>query len=431
MRRIIVILFVAAALLAIGWRIAFLPGQVTADIGGLTVMTSAPVAILALLLAFGTMYWLIRLIAAGVRLPRTVSAWRGGHRRGAGEAAVTQTLLALAAGEADDARRAAARARRMLGDTPQTLLLAAEAGRLADRTDETEGAFRALAQRKDAAFLGYRGLLRMAIAQEDWKEATVLARQAEAAHPGAAWLRRERSRLAIRSGDWADALALAEPTSSARAALAVAAAGHDPAGAARFAEQAWKSDPSLPAAVGAYAASLRKAGKDRRALAVLTRAWTAAPHPDIATAALAPLTDPLVRAQAAQRLTAANPSHAESRILLARTALDAGLTGEARHQIDAAMAEGVNQRRLWLLLAEIEEAARGDTEEGRRAQRDALHHAAMADADPAWRCESCHAEHAAWHAACPSCQTAGSLRWRAMPLTGVVVQPALFNRRSA
>ena len=45
--------------------------------------------------------------------------------------------------------------------------------------------------------------------------------------------------------------------------------------------------------------------------------------------------------QAAQRLTEANPEHAESRLLLARTALEAGLTGEARRHAEAARTTGL------------------------------------------------------------------------------------------
>ena len=103
----------------------------------------------------------------------------------------------------------------------------------------------------------------------------------------------------------------------------------------------------------------------------------------------------------------------ESRLLLARTALDAGLTGEARHQATLARGAGLNQRRLWLLLAEIEEAEHGDSEAGRLAQRDALRQAATADADPEWRCAECHTPQPVWSAACPSCGAAGSLRWGA------------------
>src|SRR5439155_24956275 len=175
----------------------------------------------------------------------------------AGDVAVTRTLLALAAGERGDARREASRARRLLGDTPQTLLLAAEAGRLAGRDDEAQTAFRALAARQDAAFLGLRGLLRQAIEREDWAEAAALARQAEDVQPGAAWLRHERARLAVRAGNWSDALALAD-AEAPKAALAAAAAEAEPdaSRALRLAKQAWQDDPSLPSAALAYATRL-------------------------------------------------------------------------------------------------------------------------------------------------------------------------------
>ena len=149
----------------------------------------------------------------------------------------------------------------------------------------------------------------------------------------------------------------------------------------------WRGRPGrpirrCPPAALAYATRLRAAGRERRALVVIRHSWAIAPHPDLADFALAPVSDNLQRMQAAQRLTEANPDHAESRLLLARTALEAGLTGEARRHAEAAAATGLNQRRLWLLLAEIEEAEGGDSETGRLAQRDALRHAAAADPDP-------------------------------------------------
>ena len=133
----------------------------------------------------------------------------------------------------------------------------------------------------------------------------------------------------------------------------------------------------------------------------------------------------LVRLKAAQRLTDANPEHVESRLLLARTALEAGLTGEARRHAEAARATGLNQRRLWLLLAEIEEAEGGATEAGRMAQRDALRHAATADPDPQWRCSACHTAHASWHPTCPDCMTVGSLRWSTQPTAAPIVVHAM------
>jgi HemY protein len=412
MRRAITILVTSVVVLVAAWVLARLPGRITAEFGATTVEMATPVATLGLLLLFAVLYAIFRLVGAMLRWPGVAARWDMERDRRHGDVAVTRALLALAASDKADARRQAGRARRLLGDNPQTLLLVAEAERLAGRDDEAEDAFRRLADRPDAAFLGYRGLLRQALIREDWTEAAALARQAEAAHPGAAWLRHQRARLAIRTSHWAEALDLAD-TDAARAALATAAADaeRDSARATKLARQAWKTDASLAPAALAYATRLRADAREARAKAVIRHTWALAPHPDLAAFALAPVTERLARARAAQRLAEANPQHAESRLLLARTALDAGLTGEARHQATLARDSGLNQRRLWLLLAEIEEADHGATDTAPLAQRDALRQAAMADADPEWRCAECHTSHAAWYPACTSCGAAGGLRW--------------------
>jgi HemY protein len=412
MGRVLLWLIVAGIVILFSWFVASLPGTVTATIGYTTVQMSVPVLVGCLLLALFVLYVLFGLLGALVRLPRRLRARRALARRRAGDAASTRALVALAAGEIADARREAARARRLLGDTAQTLLLTAEAGERAGRADEATVAFETLTARSDAAFLGYRGLLRQAMDRQDWAEAAALARQAEQAHPGALWVRGERARLAVRSGNWAEALALAD-ADAPKAALAAAAAEAepDPAQAMKLAKRAWKEDPTLTPAALAYARRLRESGAERRAQTVIRQTWTLAPNPALAEFALAGITDKLARAQAAQRLAQEHLEHPESRFLLASTALAAGLTGEARRQAEAAREAGMNQRRLWLLLAEIEEEEGGDTEAGRRAQRDALRHAAAADPDPGWVCENCHVAHATWHPACPNCGAAGTVRW--------------------
>ncbi len=325
MRRVLLVLLAAVVVLALAWGLASLPGRISGEIGDISFEAPTSVAGLGLLLLFAVLYALLRLLGAMVRLPRTIRDRRARRRRVSGDLAVTHTLLALAAGDTGDARREANRARRLLGDTPATLLLAAEAGRIAGRSDEAETAFRALADRSDAAFLGLRGLLRQAIERGDWAAAMALARQAEAVQPGAVWLRRERARLAVRAGEWSDALALAD-ADAPKAALATAAAlaSTDAAQALRLARQAWQDDPSLAPAALAYAKQLRAAGREPRAWSVIRHSWSIAPQPELADFALAPVADALARTQAAQRLTEANPAHAESRLVLARTALEAG-----------------------------------------------------------------------------------------------------------
>jgi HemY protein len=396
-----------AVVVAAAWAIALLHGRFSFQLGSLSVETSTPIALVAAAVLFAVLYTVVRLLGVVFRLPRGWRTWRQLHHRAQGDTAVTRALVALAAGDGSIARREAARARRLLGDTAQTLLLAAEAARLAEREPEAEAAYRALAARGDAAFLGLRGQFRLAMERQDFSTAARLAAEAEAAHPGGSWLRAERARLAARTGDWSGALALAD-ASAPKAALATAAANaaRDPGTALRLAHQAWKADPGLAPAALAYATRLRDAGKERRALAVIRQSWARAPHPDLAAFALAQSGtapgDPLRQYQAAQRLTEENPDHVESRLLLARAALTAGLTGEARRQAEAARAAGLDQRRLWLLLAEIE----GDGDGGRQA----LQHALVAEPDPTWRCTSCHATQASWQPVCPVCGTVGGLR---------------------
>jgi HemY protein len=428
MRTVLLILVLCGVVVAAAWRIAGLPGEVTADIGEIGYTASVPVTILLLAVLFLLLYVALRLLAWVVSLPRRLSEGRARRRRRNGEIAVTRTLVALAAGEGADARREVLRARRLLGDTPQTLLLTAEASRAAGREDEAEAAFETLALRDDAAFLGLRGLLRAAIAREDWEQASELARRAEAAHPGASWLRGERLNLALRAKDWKLALSLlpedARSTGPTRAALATAAAQAEPDASTgrKLAKRAFEADQGSPAAALAYARRLRENGRENRVAGVIRSAWSANPQPELIAFALEPVTDKLERLRVAERLTAGNGDHPETHLVMGRLALEAGELMEARRHAEAAR-HAVNQSRIWMLLADIEEAEGGDTEAGRLAQREALRHAATAGSDPAWRCGACGTAHAAWLPVCPTCGTAGRIAW-GQPLAPSLLLPA-------
>jgi HemY protein len=429
MRRVVLFLLTACVVVAVAWGIHRLPGTVSGEIGPYSFAAASPVAALAVIILFVVVYLILRFIGFLVFLPRRVRRWRANRNRRFGDIAVTRALVALAAGDTGDARREAGRARRLLGDTAQTLLLAAEAGRLAGREDEAETAFRQLSERPDAAFLGLRGLLRQAMERENWAEASALARQAEAAHPAAIWLRQERAALAVRTENWIDALHLAD-ADAPKAALAAAAATQatNSVQGIRLARQAWKEDRTLPAAALAYAAKLRADGRESRAQSILRETWQIAPHPEIAASFLVTLPDGPSRYAAAKRLTKGNPREIESRMVLARTSLEAGQCDDARFHAEAARAAGLNQHRLWVLLADIAEAEGGDTEAGRIAQRDALRHSTTADPDPTWRCAACSTPTAAWTPVCPACAKIGTLRWGVTP---VRVTPAIAAQSAA
>jgi HemY protein len=418
MRTVLGLIVITALVIAGAWWIDHLVGSMHLTVGGLTIDTPISVAVLALLVFAFVLYLLFRLLAALFGIGHVVrrSGSRANRRRG--EQAVTGVLLALAAREAGDARREAAKARRYLGDTPQTLLLSAYAGSIAGEEAEATEAFEKLAAHKDAAFLGLRGLLGQAVAAGDWARANELAKQAERAHPGAAWIRAERTHLAVRTGDWQEALLL-NRDDAPHAALAAAAAEveTDPSRATKLAKDAFKRDPGLTPAAIAYARRLREGGREKQAQDVLRQAWARMPHPDLAELALAPAPDRMARLKAGQALVRDIPENAESHLLLGRLSLEAGLTGEAQRHAEAARTAGLRQRRLYALMADIAEAGGQDD-----AYRDALKRGAMAESDPAWVCEACGVTHAAWHPACPHCHATGRIRW-GLPVVAALPAP--------
>lgn len=404
------------ALLALGiagvMAIARLQGAVEFRLGEMDVYLSLSAFLLLLAALFGLLHLALAGIAALRRWPAEARARREAERRALGEAALTRTLLALAAGSPDLARLEAGRARRHLGDTPQTLMLAAEAERLGGDEAAAAACFHALAARPEARFLGLRGLLRQAIQRGDWPTAQRLAREAEAVQPGTAWLRQERETLALRMRDWREALALSPPgAAQAPLALAAAAEESDPARAAELERLAFQTDPGFTPAALAHAARLRAGGSPRRARQVLEEAWKARPHPDLAAAYLEGETDALARVRAAEQLVHGAPKHPESRLLIGRLATEAALTGRARQELEMLAASGEADRRVYLALADLEEFEGRGTPESRAAQARWLRLAATAEPEPRWRCTACGAEPKGWSPTCPQCDATGTIGW--------------------
>ena len=408
MRAILTFLVVAAVLVGFGWWLIDLPGTVTVGVGTVTMTMPTSLGILGLLLLVVILYFALRLLVAIIRLPSRSRRMRAARDRTRGDTAVTRTLLALAGGDPDTARSEAQRSRKLLGDTPQTLLLSAYAARLGGDTAKADEVFDQLAASKDAAFLGLRGLYQGAVARGDWDSANALARKAGEINPSAPWLRAERERLAIRSGSWKDALAVAG-SGTPVAALGTAAADEekDPAQARRLAQQAWRADPAFTPAALAYARRLREAGREKRAQEVLRESWAKNPHPALGEAALTG-GGFMSRESRAEWLTSANPTHPESLLLRAQAALDAGNVPQARRFAEAARDGGMEERRVWLLLASI-----AGQEDNATAGAEALRRAANAPPDSHWRCEACGTPQADWHPVCSHCGEAGRITWGA------------------
>lgn len=418
MLRAIGLLILLALGVAVAWYLRQLGGFAELHVGDVFVAVPLWLLLVGAVVLFLVLHGLLRGWASLRALPSRLRGRRMARNRADGDAAVTRALIALAAGTPDQARLEVRRARKMLGDTPHTLLLAAEAERMAGREEAANAAFLALAEREDSRFLGLRGLLRAAMQKEDWAEAHRLAREAESAQPGAAWIREERALLALRTRDWREALALtgskaggAGGLAAAPLALAAALEEADPVRSAEYAKRAFEADPGFAPGAVTYAARLFAVGQERRARKVLEEAWTAQPHPALATAYLAGQADPLARVKSAETLAQARRTHPESRLLLGEQALAASLVGRARAELEALAESGEADRRAFLALVELERVEQGDTPAARVAEARWLRAAASAPSEPRWVCAACGTEHADWAPVCDHCQAVGRIGW--------------------
>ena len=406
---------------------------------GTSVAVLAAAAILAALVA-GLLFSVLSLI---LDAPRRLLRARRERRRRTGYRALAQGMVAVAAGDPQEARRYAKKADLLLADPPLTLLLSAQAAQL----DGDEGAakrfFTAMLERPETEFLGLRGLLNQALRAGDRRTALRLAARATELRPGTRWAVQSRFDLETAEGRWEAAretLAkaakrrLVTPREArhqrgvilyelSRAALA----DGDQRRATGLAAEARVITEDLATPAVHYARLLLGQRRIGRAAQAVERAWRTAPHPDLAQVygEIQQGEAPLARVKAFERLAAQKPTARESHLALAEAALDARLWGETRRHLNDALATGETPR-LCRLMARLEEAEHGEL----GPVREWLDRAVGAVPDPRYVCTSCSRESVDWRSLCPHCGTFDTLVWHAPAATAsgstlpAVAQPA-------
>ena len=393
---------------------------------GVLVLALAGFAILA---AFGHRFW--RFLR---RAPRELNESVKAGRRRRGYQALTQGMVAVAAGEREEAARWARKAGALLDEPPLTMLLSAQAAQLNGDEAAARRYFTAMLDNQETRFLGLRGLLTQALREGEHGRALELVREAHGLRPRTPWVLQSLFDLTQRGGDLeaaesalrealrAKTLPRAEATRKRAVVLverALAARGvGEAATAIGQAREAHKLAPDLIPASALLAELLLDGGELRKAAKILEEAWARAPHPDLARLYLRarPNDDSLERLKTLGKLAARHPDHAESHLERGRAALQARLWGEARRHLEAAAGpgglDGNPREAVCRLMAELEEAERADIE----AARAWLGRAATAPPDPAWVCGSCGARAASWCPRCGNCESFDALAWTAPPL---------------
>lgn len=429
----LILLIVVVAL--ISWAAAWLtdrPGLVSLAWQGYRIETSVAVLAAALLAGAVVIGLLIMLVRWLLLTPERVRAARRDARKLRGFRALTQGLVAAAAGDTRGARQSARAAEVLLGEPPLTLLLEAQAAQLEGDDQTADQAFRRMLKHPDTEFLGLRGLMVQATRRGDHQEALALARRAFEINPGAGWVLSNLVPLEISAGEWrraekaVDAAVQAKRMSRSEGrrkrallllqrAIAAEAEGADEK-ALSLARKAVDRAPDLiPASVFAGKLMVRT-GRLRPARRLLARAWAETPHRDLAQVFVTAVDDPDVsaRLRRIEKLVSVHPEEAEGHIAVAEAALAADAWPVARAHLGHA-ARLAPTARVCRLMAMLEERETGD----RDAARYWLVQATEAPLDPTWVCDRCGTPAQSWSLRCSQCDSFDSLAWRTVDVASV------------
>ncbi|HLH51159.1 MAG TPA: heme biosynthesis HemY N-terminal domain-containing protein [Roseiarcus sp.] len=414
-RLVIFLGLLCLAALGLAW-LADHPGQVELTWGGYHIQASAMVAlgfVVALAIVIAILWGIIRFV---FRIPSLVTLARRARRREKGMAALSRGMIAVGSGDARTARRHAAEAHRLIGDEPLTHLLRAQAAQLAGDRAAAEAAFRDMLGKASTHALGLRGLHLEARRRGDHAAAIQYAAEANK-HAPLPWAGQAVLDHRAAQGDWAGALATVESNAAAhlidkptanrwravlKTALAQERAQREPQAALALAQEAVRLAPDLAPAAALVGRLLAAQGDYRRASKIIETSYAKTPHPDLAVTYLRmrpgdSASDRLLRARALARVA---PNDPESRLTVARAALEARDFKAAREAIapliEAGAPAGRPTRRVCLLMADLEETEGGAP----GAAREWLARASRAPHDPAWIAEGIISD--VWAPASPS-----------------------------
>jgi len=429
------IFFAKVALLVfIAVWLANRPGELVLQWYGWQVQTSVAILILFIVIvaALSAIGW--RMWGRVLGMPRGFRRGRSDRRMRKGYQALTQGMVAVAAGEPDEARRHARRADSLLEEPPLTMLLSAQAAQLNGDEQAAKRYFSRMLEDDDTRFLGLRGLLRQAEREGDLKGALEYARQAYDIRPQTPWVLNSLFDLSLKAGELERALDAVEESrkrnlidrETARRRRAViltelaraSQAEGKPAFARDHAKEAIDLAPGLVPAVRVYAQLLIEQDRGRAAAKTIEKAWAHQPHPDLVDLYLQarPAKTQKDRYVRVKRLAEKSPGHRESELALGRAALQAEQWADAKRHLENAGGQQPSEE-VCRELAELAERQNDD----REAARGWLRKATEAPADPAWLCTTCGAMADDWQAVCGHCGTFDGFAWQTPPRAGATL----------
>ena len=439
-----IILFVAViALLAVG------AGQLMETSGGIRVAVGstelnlqplqAVIVGVLLVLAIWAAIILIGLLIAFIRFVNgddtAISRYFDRSRERKGYEALAEGMIALASGEGSTAMSKASRAEKYLRRPELTNLLTAQAAEMSGDKKKAGEVYRRLLKDEKTQFVGVRGIMKQKLIEGDTDTAMKLAQKAFVLKPRHTETQDVLLGLQARGNDWSGARktlgaklkygALPRDVHKRRdAVLALSEAKGilnegDDIKAREAAIEANRLSPDLvPAAVMA-ARSYIEDSKPKYATRVLTKAWNAQPHPELAAAFadIVPDETPVERLKRFRALIKHNEDNPETQMLKTELSIAADDFVLARKALGSLPDDMPTQRALTLLAA-IERGEGADDQ----TVRALLARAVTAPRGPQWVCDNCNHVHAAWSPICDNCEGFDTLAWKPAPETESTMQ---------
>lgn len=389
----------------------------------------ALIGLIGLMLAIWLSVRLLGLLVAIFRFfngdETAISRFFARNRERKGYEALSESMVALAAGEGRLATSKAARAERYLEKPELTNLINAQAAELAGDTKKATKYYKSLLGNDRTRFVGVHGLMKQKLADGDTDTALKLAEKAFALRPQHDATLDTLFQLQTEKGQWDGARKTVTAKVRANtlprdvgkrreAVLALADAralldAGDVTAGKEAAVHANTLSPNLVPAAQLAAEMHILDGNKRAATRVLKRAWQANPNPDLAAAyaEIEPDETPAQRQKRFKALIRSAPDHAESRMLEAELALTAEDFPAARRALGK-LAEDDPTARSLAIMAAIEKGEGADD----KVVRAWLAKALNASRGPQWVCSNCANISPAWAPKCGNCGGFDTLDWR-------------------
>ncbi|WP_444667725.1 heme biosynthesis protein HemY [Cereibacter changlensis] len=406
-----------------GVRIAIADMELT--LGPLQAVIAALLLVLAVwifLKLVGFTYALLRFLNGD---ETAISRYFDRSREKKGYQALSEGMMALAAGEPRTAMSRASKAEKYLGRPELTNLLMAQAAEQSGDSRRATEAYKTLLNDERTRFVGIRGLMKQKIEEGDTATALQLAEKAFALKPRHPETQDILLKLQADRNDWTGARSTLSAKRKSGAlpkavyqrrdavlALQTAKVVFDDASSIEAREAAIaanKQSPDLIPAAAMAARSYIAQGNPKYATRVLKKAWEAQPHPDLAAAfaEIEPDETPTARLKRFRTLTSIHPENDETRMLLAELSLTAEDFPAARRALGDLVTRHPTTRALTIMAA-VERGEGADD----AVVRGWLARALTAPRGPQWCCDNCQSIHAAWGPICDNCGGFDTLSWR-------------------